>query len=334
MIYHEHTEKLKNLKIYSKSIDIEITPENNIIFYNLDINDIPDVVNILYCDVTDIIDLFNSYEGGKLIEKVFNNEVILNIFPVDTTYIDYEERKYLIGHESLLKRHNVNFYQIWFDHHIQFKYHLGSTIHEALFYFIEKYRNHSFDYSKKDKHFLTLNNVHTPSREILYKFYNSLNSNNKNKFVGSFVFENIKLENEIENFNTIFNDFSQVFGTSIFPYYESCLIEIICESSHVAVTEKSFKALLSGLPIIWWNFANGPEYPHQIKIFDTLGIDTRYFGIDYADEYTIAQKVNELLGLSIEEIMEKYKDDFIKAQENKKKVFEYIDTITNDIIKK
>jgi hypothetical protein len=258
----------------------------------------------------------------------------LNIFPVDTTYIDLYEKEYLIGHESLLKRHNVNFYQIWYDPFIQFPYHLGSTIHEALLPFIERYRKFSFDYTKKEKHFITLNNVHTPSREILYNFYNLLSESDKQKFICTFNFMNIGLEHEKENFSTIFKDFNLVFGESIFPYYDSSLIEIVCESSSVSVTEKSFKPLLSGTPFIWWLYGNNNNFDNQIKIFESIGIDTCYFGIDYKNLNTIQEKVDELLQLPISEILVKYKGDFEKALENKQKVFDWIDKLTNDIVKK
>lgn len=326
-------EKHQFLKLYNKSIDIEISPENEV-FSTFRMTDMPSVINICYCDVTDIIDFFNSLEGGIIIQKVFQNEITLNIFPTDTTYITDEEKEYLIGHESLLKRHNVNFYQIWYEPDISFNYHLGSTIHEALLPFTDTYRNHSFDYDKKNKHFLTLNNVHTPSRELLYELYNSKTEVDKKKFVCSFKFKNIGLENETENFDEMFMDFSKIFGDNLYPFYDSSLIEIISESSDVAVTEKSFKPLLSGLPFIWWIEDFRPEHLYQIEIFKSIGIDTCYFGIDYTRRMTIREKIDELLSLSISEILEKYKDDFIKAQENKKKVFEYIDTITNDIIKK
>ena len=322
------------LKLYNKSIDIEISPENEV-FSSFRFENLPDILNISYCDVTDIIDFFNTIEGGIIIQKVFQNEITLNIFPVDTTYISDYEREYLIGHESLLKRSNVNFYQIWYDPNISFDYHLGSTIHEALLPFIKRYRNYSFDYGKKIKHFLTLNNVHTPDREDLYKLYISLSDENKQKFISSFKFANIHLESEKESFDKIFNNFGLVFGESLFPLYDSSLIEIVCESSNEAVTEKCFKPLLSGIPFIHWISSSHIDNTlHQVKIFDSIGIDTRYFGIDYSDSNGIKQKLEELISLSIDEIREKYKDDFVKAEENKKKVYNYIDGITNKIIKK
>lgn len=329
-----NAEEKTHLKLYNKSIDIEITPENEV-FSNFRLENLPDIVNIKYCDITDIIDFFNSLEGGVIIQKVFQNEVHLNIFAEDTTYITDYEKEFLIGHESLLKRKNVRFYQIWYDPDISFPYHLGTTIHEALIPFIEKYRDYNFDYTTKQNHFLTLNNVHTPSRELLFNFYNELSNEDKEKFICSFKFANVSLENEKKsNFDEIFQNFNEVFGNSIFPHYESSLIEIISESSDVAVTEKSFKPLLSGLPLIWWIEDFRPEHLHQIEIFKSIGIDTCYFGIDYTRRVTIREKINELLSLSTDEILEKYEDDFIKAKENKNKVFEYIDTITNDIIKK
>jgi hypothetical protein len=327
------TNRNEYLRIYDKSIDIEISPENEI-FSNFKINDIPNVVNISYCDVTDIINLFNTIEGGILIQKVFSNEITLNIFPVDTTYINEEEKEYLIGHESLLKRDNVNFYQIWYDPDIKFKYHLGSTIHEALFAFINKYSNYSYDYFKKTKHFLTLNNYWTPYREDLFNLYDSLSSEDKQKFTCSFKFKDIHLKNEIDDISEVLKNFDACFGDNLFPHYDSCLIEIVSESSKESVTEKSFKPLLSGIPFIHWMDSEGDSVTnHQIKIFNDLGIDTCYFGIDYTNKHNISQKIQELLSMGIDEIREKYKEDFEKAELNKIKVFEWIHKITNDIIK-
>lgn len=101
----EYTKKL----FYGKSIEIEITP-NYEVYYNFSFNDIPSVINICYSDITDIIDLFNTPEGGILIQKVYANEIVLNIFPSNNVFISEYEKNYLIGHESLFKRHNVKFY--------------------------------------------------------------------------------------------------------------------------------------------------------------------------------------------------------------------------------
>lgn len=323
-----------NKSLYNKSINIEITPENEI-YFDFYMDNIPDVVNICYCDVTDIIDLFNTVDGGTLIQKVFSNELVLNIFPVDTTYISEYEKEYLIGHASLFKRPNVNFYQIWYDPDISFKYYMGSTIHEALLPFIEKYRNYSFDYSKKQNHFLTLNNIHTPDRDKLFLLYYGLSEEDKRKFKCSFKFKNIGLENETENFDEMFSNFSLIFGKNLFPHYDSSLIEIVSESSDEAITEKTFKPLLSGTPFIHWIGLNRTDsIHHQLEFFKAIGIDTYYFGINYLDRNSIIEKVKELLSMNIPEILEKYQDDFIKAEENKKKIFDWIDGITNDIIKK
>lgn len=337
MIYY--TEKLginrtDHLRFYRNSIDIEISPENDI-FFSFTMDNIPNIVNICYCDVTDIIDLFNTSEGGILIQKVYLNEITLNIFPVDTTYITEEEKKYLIGHESLLKRHNVNFYQIWYDPDIKFKYHIGTVIQEALFKFMSRHKNHLYDYSKKTKHFLTLNNFWTPYREQLFNIYNSLNEENKQKFICSFRFKDILLENENNNFKEIYNNFDLLYGENLFPLYDSSLIEIVSESSKEAVTEKSFKALLSGVPFIHWMDIDGEEnINYQLEIFNDLNIDTHYFGIDYTNKQFIEEKIRELLSLSISEILEIYKEDFKKAERNKVKVFEWIENLTNDITKK
>jgi hypothetical protein len=329
MIQYE-TERCKQLNLYKNSVNIEITPENDI-FFNFKMDNIPDVVNICYCDVTDIIELFNTVEGGILIQKVYSNEITLNIFPSDTIYIDSYEKDYLIGHESLFKRHNVNFFQIWYDPDISFNYHLGSRIHEAILPFLKKYKHYSFDFKNKSKHFLTLNNYQTPYREDLYNFYSSLSDIDKDKFICSFRFKNIFLKNE--NFDDIFPIFDKVFGKTIFPYYDSCLIEIVSESSSVSVTEKCFKPLLAGIPFIYGIGFDNSLYHNQIEIFKSIGIDTSYFGIDYRNENNIYEKIKELLNLSIEEILDLYKKEFEKAEENKIKTISWIKGIENSVIK-
>jgi hypothetical protein len=228
-----------HLKLYNKIINIDITPENEVIS-NFKIDNIPNVVNICYCDVTDIIDFFNSLEGGILVQKIYSNEITVNILPVDTTYITNKEIKYLVGHESMFKRHNVNFYQIWYIPKIQFNYHLGVIIHEALSFFLKKYRNYKFDFSKKTKHFFTLNNYHTPYREDLYNFYKNLKKENQDKFICSFRFADISLKNESSGGFIQLDNYKKVYGINLFEHYDSCLIEIVSESSNVAVTEKTF----------------------------------------------------------------------------------------------
>ena len=314
---------------YYGSIDIEISPEDEVLF-NFELDNIPDVVNICYCDVTDIIDLFNSYEGGYVLQKAMNNEISLTIFPTDSLEITKEEKKYLIGHEVLFRKKNIKFYQTWYDSNINFEFYLGCTIHSALNTFIEQFRNETFDYTKKENHFLTLNNLHTPDRQLLFDFYDKLNDDDKEKFLCSFRFAGVILD---KNLPEILNEYDLIFRKQSVNHYSNSLIEIVSESSYSAITEKTYKPLLIGIPFIHWIFNPSNEVHYQIEFLNSIGIDSCYFGINYSNKQNVVEKVKELLSLTPEEIRIKYKSDFEKAKENKIKIYSWIDNISKNILK-
>jgi hypothetical protein len=320
--YNEHD-------LYYKSIDVEISPEDEVLF-NFELDNIPDVVHICYCDLTDIIDFFNSYEGGFILQKAMSNEIALKIFPTDSVCITKKEKEYLIGHEVLFRKPNIKLYQTWYDSDLKFEQYLGCTIHHALKYFIDDFKNVTFDYKIKNKHFLTLNNLHTPDRESLLGIYKNLSDEDKQKFLCSFRFDDIQID---ENLPEIFNTYDVIFGERGSIHYNNTLIEIVSESSESAITEKTYKPLLVGIPFIHW-VDNSPNTLHnQIEYFKDLGIDTNYFGIDYTDIKNVEDKIRELLSLSVDEIREKYKEDFIKANENKVKIYSWIENIEQDLIR-
>lgn len=314
---------------FYKSIDIEINPEDEV-FFNFELDNIPDVVHICYCDITDIIDLFNSYKGGYVLQKALNNEISLVIFPTDSVIITEKEKEYLVGHEVIFRKPNIKLYQTWYDSHLKFNYFLGCTIHNALEHFIKYFKGKQFEYKSKNLHFLTLNNLHTPDREYLYRYYENLQESQKEKFICSFRFAGIELD---KNLPDIFNHYDVIFGSKGGSHYDNTLIEIVCESSHVAITEKTYKPLLVGIPFIHWTDNSINNVHHQISYLNDIGIDSNYFGIDYSNMKNVQNKVTELLSLSVDEIREKYEEDFIKAHENKLKFYSWVEEIENSLIR-
>lgn len=321
--------QISYMGLYENSIHIEVSPEDTLRI-KYDEENIPSPFNIVFCDVTDIIDLFNSPKGYKVLKLAMDGKIDLNLFPTDSVGITEYEREFLVGHESLFRKPNIHLYQTWWDKDLSFNYYLGATIHTALDSFIERFRNLHFDESTKQKHFLTLNNLHTPDREGLYKLYNSLSDTDKEKISCSFIFANIYLDKDLPETMTIYED---VYGIKGVNHYEHNLIEIVSESSGIATTEKSFKPLLAGVPFIHWiSDLNGYTYP--IEYLKSIGIDTVYFGIDYSDKENVKNKIKELLSMTSTEIIERYESDFEKAKQNKIKFYKFVDDITNKLILK
>lgn len=319
----------QGLGVYGSSLNIEITPEDNI-NYSYEEGEMPDLINVAYCDVTDIIDLFNSERGYKVLQKAMNGEITLNLFPTDSVGVNEYERNYLIGHEVIFRKPNINLYQTWYDSNLKFNYHVGCTIHTALDSFIKHFRNVEFDKSIKNKHFLTLNNLHTPVREDLYNLYQSLSEENKEKFRCSFIFKGIELDNDLPN---ILNEYEVVFGKKGGSHYDTTLIEIVSESSEIAITEKTYKPLIIGIPFISYiHHLDGTV--HQLEYMKDLGIDINYFDIDYLNKESINNKIKELLSMTVDEIRDVYSDDFKKAKENKKLFLNFIDNLENKLIKR
>jgi hypothetical protein len=318
----------QGLGLYNNSIDIEITPEDLVNYLYEDT--IPDVVNIAYCDLTDIIDLFNSPRGYEVLDKALKGEITLNLFPTDSVGLNQYELDYLKGHEVIFRKPNINLYQTWYDPDIKFKYHLGCTIHTALSSFIFYYKDVDFNPYEKTKHFLTLNNLHTPVREELFKLYDSLSDGDKEKFICSFIFSGIELD---KNLPSIMNEYESIFGKKGGSHYDTTLIEIVSESSEIAITEKSYKPLIIGIPFIHYiNNLDGTN--HQVEYLKDIGIDTKYFGIDYSDKVNVENKIKELLSMTLDEIRDVYSEDFEKAKENKKIFLNFVSQIENDLIKK
>ena len=313
--------------IYKNSIHIEINPDDDILKY-YDESNIPSIFNISFCDVTDIIDLFNSPDGYKIFKMAMDGNINLNLFPTDSIGITEYEKKFLITNQDIFTKPNIKLYQTWYDHSIRFNYYIGSSIHYAISDFIKYFKNLTFDENQKQKTFLTLNNFHTPDREELFNFYNSLSQEEKKKFNCSFRFKEIYLDNILEKEIT---QYQNLYSKNTMNFYKNSLIEIVSESSGIATTEKTFKPLLAGVPFIHYiSDLDGTIFP--IQYTKEIGIDTVYFGIDYSNKENILLKIKELLKMSNSEILKVYRKDFEKAKENKIKFYKFLDNLSDNLI--
>ena len=321
-------------QLFKNSIQIRISPEGDII-NELDMQDLPNNIGISYNNVLGFIKLFESEDGQILIEKAKLGNVNLHILPTDSVGIVDEELEFLINNKETLTNPNIWFYQSWYNSTINFNLYFGTTIHSALDYFISKCKVEVFPNNVKEKHFLTLNNHFRPDRVDLYEFYENLNIDDKNKFLCSFNFNNIFLEELFDTSQQINNcnyPTYDSFKENIITYYKNCLIEIISESSTISISEKSYKPILTGTPFLYWTYINEQSYVTQLAFFKKLGIDVNYFNIDYTDRFAVKEKIKELLELSTEELLVTYNEAFIKANKNKQILIEYIISIEEKII--
>jgi hypothetical protein len=317
-----------NTTLFDKSVDIILPPIGNII-NTLDILNVPNVVSINYNNVSAIYDFLNTIDGRYIVDLVNNNTITLNLFPLDSVGITMDEFDYLQSNKEFFSKENVNFYQSWYNSELNFNLYFGSTIHSAMDYLISISSDYNFDINSKTKHFLTLNNLFRPNRKDLFDYYNHLTNSDKDKFICSFNFENVILENDV--FSDLSTAGSKMYGNNIVEFYDKCLVEIVAESSHIAITEKSYKPLIMGTPFIYWtnSLSDFPQYEY----FNYLNIDINYFNIDYTDIVNVKDKVTEILALSPTELIEKYKSAFELATYNKEKIISYIKKIESKIIR-
>jgi hypothetical protein len=317
-----------NVTLFDKSVDVKLSPDGNII-NKLDMSNIPSVVSINYNNVSAIDNFLNTIDGRYIVDLVNRNIVTLNLFPLDSVGITTNELYYLSSNKEFFLKKNVNFYQSWYNNELNFNLYFGSTIHSAMDYLISISNGYDFDETKKTKHFLTLNNLFRPNRKDLFDFYNKLTELDKNKFLCSFNFENIILEKNV--FSDSSTSGSKMYGNNIIEFYKKCLVEIVAESSHISITEKSYKPIIVGVPFIYWgqSLSDFPQYEY----FNQLGIDINYFNIDYTNIVNVKNKVTEILELPTTELLKKYKSSFDMALINKQKIINYIKSIENKIIR-
>lgn len=316
-----------NVELFKNSVDILLNPEGLIKNY-LNMENLKNVVSINYNNVESLEKFFETKDGLLILNKVKQNLIHLNLFPLDSVGVTNSEINFLIDNKDFFTKTNVDFYQSWIIKEINFNLYFGSTIHSAMHYILTQSENINFDFDKKQKHFLTLNNLYRPNRNDLFDYYSALNFNNREKFLCSFNFKNIYLE---------FDTFSQphtidltMYGNNIIEFYNKSFFEIVVESSYISITEKSFKPLICGVPFIYWGVSIH-SFP-QMEYFNYLGIDVNYFDIDYKTPSDLENKINEILNTPNDKLFTKYKSAFDKAKSNKEKIVKYIKNIENKII--
>jgi hypothetical protein len=294
------------------------------VFHALSIDSIPNNISISYVDVDGLLDFLDTQLGKHIIELVSEDKLKLIIFPTDSLCISNEQYDRLYEYITFLQNDNVKFYQSWYNQFLNFNLYCGSHIHSALYSFLVQSKNKKIDTTNKTKHFITLNNRWSLSREQLLDFYENLEDINKDKFICKFNFKT----------NSV-SDSKEFYGNDTLKMYDDSLIEIINESHYDSITEKSYKPLIAGLPFIYWsvddNYKVKDNYSDQTNYFKLLDIDVNYFGINYNNSENIKSKIKELLELSKEELLEKYKSEFEKAEENKQKIITYLSNIENQL---
>jgi len=301
---------------------------DHVFIHKIDSFDIPKKLVITYCDVTGIKSLFNTELGKKIETSVLKNKTQLILIPTDSVGIDDNEIEYLFKNVTFFTKENVKFYQSWYDHRLKFNYHLSSTIHSALDFYINYVKTNKYDVNDKIYHFLTLNNKGSFHRKDLYNFYNDLNSEDKDKILCSFRFAGIYLDH-IDG--TELNNYDLVYGKTLIDNYQQCFVEIVSESSMISITEKSYKPMLSETPFIYWNTAQS-HINYQLRFFHDIGIDVNYFKINYLNQNSIKNKIIEILNTPKADLFVKYDYAFKLAAKNKIKILNFIESLEKELI--
>ena len=296
---------------------------------------------ILYHTIVDVYTfLHNTIEGKDLLKKNKEKKVKKIIFAQTDNYsVDlYEQHIYERLQSLYLSKYDIEIYNTGFltDNFKNINY--GITILSWM----EEFFNITYE-TKADRHFLSLNSRQKETRTILFEF---LEKNNLlTKGICSFHWMKISPDISVDKFQGEINneeshlkkiDNQILHSNTITPLYEKTLFEIVAPSGHNLVTEKSLKPLLHGKPfLLWfhmtleddWNFYTQLGYSGVTttmgrvlfwrKWYKSIGIDIDYFNIDYFNPNSIKEKIIELCSMSLNEIKDKYKDTFVKAEQNK-----------------
>jgi hypothetical protein len=275
---------------------------------------------------------------NKFINNFVNNEIKIVLIPEEYFGVLADDFEYMKTHKWFFENKNLLYYQASYrttEHTITQNLYLGTNIHYLLRKLL---KNNSYNHLNQEhsKIFITLNNRDRPDRVLLYNLYDSLS--NKDKILASFNFKNIFLEKKlfVETSNYT-EDGSYQYGTinhstlydqNLLDFYKECLFEILSESGSDGITEKTYKPLICGVPFIIYN-----QNPIDIiNYYKNIDIDINYFNIDYSNLENVNYFIKNTLSFSIEELKEKYKNVFIKANENKLKIFNHFNNVYNQII--
>ena len=283
--------------------------------------------------------LNNTIEGNNF-KKFVESGNSMNILPIDSYRISSIDRYIYKKNKKFLKSKNVNFYSTdKLDYDFE-NIGWGTTILDSIYHLINADR--TFDNSK---HFLCLMGTQKPHRTRVYDFL--LEENIISKGITSARWKGVHISSW-KNYDKRILD----------NYYNSCLFEIVTESTEELVTEKTLKPLLYGVPFILPFLKEGvgceektymdtifKEYltgeysatlPNSrtlqiIEWLENIGIDINYFDIDYLNLNSIEEKIKELCSMSFEDILKTYSDTFKKAKQNqiiiKQKLNKFYETI-------
>ena len=296
---------------------------------------------ILYHTIDDVYTFLQDTKAGKdLIKKHEEKKVDKIIFAETDNYNVglYEQHIYELLKSLYLSKYNIEIYDTGFlsDDYENINY--GITILSWM----EEYFNISYE-TKPNRHFLSLNSRQKEPRVNLFNF---LEKNNLlTKGICSFHWMKISPDISLDKFEGEIDDNEShlekvhngvLHSNNVTDLYEKTLFEIVSPSAHNLVTEKTLKPLLHGKPfLLWmyfidendWTFYTEMGYSNITrtmsmvlfwrKWYKSIGIDIDYFNIDYYNPNSIREKIIQLCSMSLDEIKEKYKDTFVKAEENK-----------------
>ena len=309
----------------------------------------PKITKILYHTIDDVYTFLQDTKAGKdLLKKHEEKKVYKIIFAQTDNYnVDlYEQHIYELLKSLYLSKYNIEIYDTGFlsDDYENINY--GITVLSWMEEFF-----HIKCETKPNRHFLTLNSRQKEARINLFDF---LEKNNLlTKGICSFHWMRISPDISLDKFEGEIDDKEShlekvhngiLHSNSVTPLYEKTLFEIVSPSAHNLVTEKTLKPLLHGKPFLLWiyfilenDWSLYPALGHSNvtrtmsmvlfwrKWYKSIGIDIDYFNIDYYNPNSIREKIIELCSMSLDEIQEKYKDTFEKAEQNKILINKFIE---------
>jgi hypothetical protein len=283
---------------------------------------------ILYNRYVDIKNFFNKKNTDELKNKLKNNLIKIIFIGNDSYPINKDDIEYIINNDWLFKNKNVQLWQTNYYNNeisIEQKLYVGVYIHHML----KEILTIEYQHTKNDfiHHFLTLNNKDKPSRSLLFNLWQSFSTDDKNKLLASFNFKSIFLEEKLFKCQSNI-EMPLLYSNNLLNFYKTSLFEIVCETGEFNVTEKTYKPLILGVPFILYNI----NTINQLNYFKSIGIDINYFNIDYTDIKNVNVFILEILKYDIFTLKEKYNHVFIKAENNKKKIYEYFNIVKNQII--
>ena len=322
LLYHNDKKVRKSLVNQKTPLVMECT------------TDLPNPINILYEDMLSVKRFLLSWEGKYLVRLATEGEYKLEFFPCDV-YSDwrdggkviYDEFYDILAETSNITMRNTEWYGD------KTNYHPGKNVVMVLTPIVEKLKNIDFINIDKKYHFLTLNNIGKRERIELYNFFEKNPKVNKQS-ISSFLWmgKTTAGDDGLWKKNTSQQREKLYSSPTLKKYYSECAIEIVVESGPNMITEKILKPLLMGTPFLLHSNDMINLYP---TFNNLMGIDFNYFGVEYDKVKTskpsnieqVQKKILEISETPLLELKSKYKVDFEKAKENRKKILKMWDAL-------